>query len=72
MYGGFGDRLLKELGTLAPRNTKIKIFAPPERQFTTWIGGSLLAALSTFKKMWISHQEYEEEGVGAVHRKTFL
>lgn len=27
---GFGDRLLKELITLAPKDTKIKISAPPE------------------------------------------
>ena len=27
---GFGDRLLKELITLAPQDTKIKISAPPE------------------------------------------
>jgi actin-related protein len=34
-------------------------------------GGSILANLPTFKKMWVSHEEYEEEGMAAVHRKTF-
>ncbi|RLV90490.1 hypothetical protein JA1_004526 [Spathaspora sp. JA1] len=39
---------------------KLKIFAPPERKYSTWIGGSILAGLSTFKKMWVTSQEYHE------------
>lgn len=68
---GFGDRLLKELIALAPQDTKIKISAPPERQFSTWIGGSILAALPTFKKMWVWREEYHEDGASVLHRKTF-
>ena len=33
--------------------------------------GSILASLDTFKKMWVSRKEYDEEGVRAIHRKTF-
>jgi len=40
-----------ELERLAVKGTKIKIFAPPERKYTTWIGGSILAALGTFRKV---------------------
>lgn len=47
----FGDRLLAEVQKLAAKNMKIKIFAPPERKYTTWIGGSILAELNTFKKV---------------------
>ena len=32
---------------------KIKIIAPPERKYSVWIGGSILASLSTFQEMWI-------------------
>ena len=32
---------------------KIKIIAPPERKYSVWIGGSILASLSTFQQMWI-------------------
>jgi hypothetical protein len=35
----------------AIRDTKIKIYAPPERKYATWIGGSILASLTTFKKV---------------------
>ncbi|KAG0302684.1 Actin-2, partial [Dissophora globulifera] len=47
---GFGDRLLQEVKKLAVKEIKIKISAPPERKYSTWIGGSILASLSTFKK----------------------
>ena len=36
-----------------------------------WIGGSILASLSTFKSMWITKDEYDEAGPSIVHRKCF-
>ena len=48
---GFGDRLLHELQRLAVKDMRIKIYAPPERKYSTWIGGSILAGLSTFRKV---------------------
>ena len=48
---GFGDRLLYEVQKLAVKDMRIKIFAPPERKYSTWIGGSILAGLSTFRKV---------------------
>lgn len=36
---GFGDRLLHEVQRLAVKDMRIKIFAPPERKYSTWIGG---------------------------------
>ena len=52
---GFGDRLLHEVQRLAVKDMKIKIFAPPERKYSTWIGGSILAGLSTFRKASNEH-----------------
>ncbi|XP_074874124.1 actin-like protein 8 isoform X1 [Carettochelys insculpta] len=71
MYGGIADRMQKEIATLAPSTMKIKIIAPVERKFSVWIGGSILASLSTFQQVWISKQEYEEAGPSIVHRKCF-
>ena len=69
LFDGFGDRLLSECRRLSPRDTKIKIWAPPERILSTWIGGSILASLATFKRMWITRKEYEEQGKSSVYRK---
>jgi centractin len=71
MFHQFGDRLLNEMRRLAPKEIKIRISAPPERKFSTWIGGSILASLATFKKMWVSKEEFEEDGFPILHRKAF-
>merc|ERR1712209_352900 len=71
MYPGIADRMQKEITALAPSTIKIKIIAPPERKYSVWIGGSILASLSTFQQIWISKQEYDESGPGIVHRKCF-
>ncbi|AEO56975.1 actin2-like protein [Thermothelomyces thermophilus ATCC 42464] len=57
---GFGDRLLSEVQRVAVKDMRIKIFAPPERKYSTWIGGSILAGLSTFRKMWVSIDDWHE------------
>lgn len=66
---GFGDRLLNEVKKLAIKDMKIKIYAPPERKYSTWIGGSILAGLATFKKMWVSAEEYQEDP-DIIHKKS--
>ncbi|PAV68437.1 hypothetical protein WR25_09771 [Diploscapter pachys] len=71
MYPGIADRMQKEIQHLAPVTMKIKIIAPPERKYSVWIVGSILASLSTFQQMWISKQEYDESGPSIVHRKCF-
>jgi len=71
MFNGIADRMQKELTALAPAGMKIKIIAPPERKYSVWIGGSILASLSTFAQMWISKQEYDDSGPSIVHRKCF-
>ena len=70
-FAGIADRMQKEITALAPPTMKIKIIAPPERKYSVWIGGSILASLSTFQQMWISKQEYDESGPSIVHRKCF-
>jgi len=71
MFSGVAERMTKELTQLAPPTMKIKIIAPPERKYSVWIGGSILASLSTFQQMWISKEEYDESGPAIVHRKCF-
>ncbi|KAK2709144.1 hypothetical protein QYM36_012962 [Artemia franciscana] len=71
MYPIIADRMHKEITALAPATMKVKVIAPPERKYSVWIGGSILASLSTFQEMWISKQEYDESGPSIVHRKCF-
>ncbi|CAM9021135.1 unnamed protein product [Wickerhamomyces anomalus] len=48
MFPGIAERMQKEITALAPSSMKVKIIAPPERKYSVWIGGSILASLSTF------------------------
>lgn len=71
MFPGISERLQKEVAALAPPSISVKIIAPPERKYSVWIGGSILASLSTFQTMWITKAEYEETGPAIVHQKCF-
>jgi len=64
---GITDRLQKEITALAPP-VKVTVHASSERKYFPWIGGSILASLSTFERMWISKQEYDESGPAIVHK----
>jgi len=69
MFNGIPERLEKEMKALAPQGMDIKVIAPPERKYSVWIGGSILASLSTFEEMWVTKEEYDESGPTIVHRK---
>lgn len=71
MFPGIADRFQKEITRISPGTMKIKTIALEERQSSSWIGGSILASLSTFQNMWISKQEYEEKGAAIIHSKLY-
>lgn len=70
-FKGTADRLMKEVSVLAPSTFTVKALCPPERRFSAWIGGSILAMLSSFQPMFITKDEYGELGPSIVHRKCF-
>ncbi|TYH60984.1 hypothetical protein ES332_D07G017800v1 [Gossypium tomentosum] len=61
----FGNVLIS-----SPR-VRVKVIASPDRKYSVWIGGSILASLSTFEQMWITKEEYMESGSSIVHMKCF-
>ena len=72
MFNGIGDRMEKEITALAPSSMRVKVIAPPERKYSVWIGGSILASMSTFQSLWITKDEYDEEGPRIAHNRKFL
>jgi len=68
MFEGFAERLEKELKKLAP-NFRIGVVAMPERAYSAWIGGSIEASLSSWKKMCIYRNEYQKIGPSIIHKK---
>ncbi|KAK5579669.1 hypothetical protein RB653_009354 [Dictyostelium firmibasis] len=72
MLPGIADRMCKELSALAPSTMKIKIITPPDRKYSAWVGGSILAEhFLTFQENWIHKEEYDKSGPLIVHRKCF-
>jgi len=71
MFPGVAERMTKEISVLAPSTMKVKVAAPPERKWSVWIGGSILASLSTFQQMWVTKAEYDDFGPSVVHSKCF-
>ena len=68
MFPGIADRMQKEITALTPSWGSVKIVAPPERKYSVWIGGSILASLAEGQPMWITKKEYDEQGPSVVHK----
>ena len=68
MFEGLAERLKKEITALAPQTMNVKVVAPPKRKYAAWVGGTIVASLTTFPKMVITKAEYEETGPSIVHR----
>jgi len=43
-----------EIDKILPFEIKKVIHSPNERNISCWIGGSILSALGSFKRMWIT------------------
>lgn len=69
MFPGIGDRLKKDISGLNTKKYEVKVVTPPERRFSVWIGGSIVASFNSFRKHWITRQEYQEHGVQMLYRK---
>lgn len=70
LFPGFPERMCKELHTLLHgRGHPIKILASPARGKAAWLGGSLVASLSSFSGFWMNKEDYQEHGAAYVHEK---
>jgi len=72
MFPGLPERLTAELQQRAPPSIakeNICVIAPPNRNQSVWLGGSMIASLSTFNDLCISKAEYDEVGKSVVCSK---
>ena len=65
---GLAERLEKEMRGLVPANMAIEVIASRHRKNSVWIGGSVLASLGTFQEMWVTKEQYEEDGPSVIHK----
>ena len=70
MFPGLPERIQEEVKTRSKAG-KVKVVAPPERKYSTWIGGNFLSSLSTFPEFAGSKAEYDEWGPRLAKVKFF-
>ncbi|XP_078497057.1 actin-related protein T2-like [Lissotriton helveticus] len=71
LFPGFDERILKEIQQQAPCGTPVRITAPSDRNISTWVGGSIITSLTSFKQMWVTSSDYKEFGSSVVLRRCF-
>ena len=65
LINGLINKLQVKVAELAPANVKLKLITFPfqiERRFAPWIGGSIVASLSSFQSFWVGEHEWKEHG----------
>ncbi|XP_074052147.1 uncharacterized protein LOC141494923 [Macrotis lagotis] len=62
LLNGFSERVQQDLGPTAT------VFSLPHRAMAPWLGGSIMASLDSFQTLWMSRQEYQEEGPWAIYK----
>ncbi|KAI6646615.1 beta-actin [Oopsacas minuta] len=69
MFPGMRERMQRDIQQLAPKGVQVNVISPPERHYSAWRGGAMLAKMDNFLSMCITSQEYNEIGPWIVHRK---
>jgi actin-related protein len=68
----FPEKLKNEISD-SSEGSNFNMSDVPERQFSSWIGGSIVASLDNFQYMWVTKQSYDESGkkLEAIDSKCF-
>jgi centractin len=66
LFENFTKRLMLELRRSTPKDVSLKIFAPTTRMDTAWIGGNILAQLTSFRQLLAKKKDYDEQGPAAL------
>ena len=69
---GFSKRLELELLGVLNHEFKVVNQSETDKEHMKWIGGSIVAELSTFQEMWVFRSEYDEEGPERMVKKKLL
>lgn len=71
LLDGFVPKLQQKLAeVVTPQKCKLITFPfPNERKYSSWIGGSILASLSSFQSFWVGKPEWTELGGAILEKK---
>lgn len=75
---GFEQRFKHEVQEIAPQNCPVEFITKTRMPipgvdsndfFTAWIGASILSSLGSFKSLWFTKKEYDENGAYYIEKK---
>ncbi len=69
LFPGFADRVREQVSKLAPSLLQTKVHVPPDRKYSSWIRGSILASKPIFNRICINKDDYDEYGPALIYRK---
>ena len=69
MFPGLPSRLRQEISMLAPSYVQPNVLVVTSRENNVWIGGSIVASLPAFQEMWLTREDYEDNGPSYIHKK---
>lgn len=71
MMQGFDKRFTTELKQIVSvgMSSSVKVKSIPDRSNAIWLGGAILANMSTFDDRWITADDYDEIGPNIVHKR---
>lgn len=70
MLPGFMDMFLNKIAPLQT-HADVTVIQPESRELCAWRGGVKFACRPTFNEIFISRDEYHENGSVIAHRKCF-
>jgi actin, other eukaryote len=69
LFEGISERFEAELKPYYSK--KVKVFSPPDRKYSNWIGASILSSISSFQSKWITKEQYQEYGSKIINYYCF-
>lgn len=70
-FSGYGPRLEKELSHLSRNGETFNVKYVDNPLLATWVGGSVLSSIASFRDQWITIDQYAETGSKIVHKVCF-
>lgn len=67
LFRNFKERLVKDMSAKSNSFRPFKVYADGLRQFSSWIGGSVMGSMSIFEKFAVSFDEYQDYGSSIIH-----
>ena len=69
LFRGMEEKMKGNLEKRAPKHMEIKLRINNNPQISCWNGGNIISSLSSFRKMWVTKNDWTEKGKKIVQDK---